>query len=205
MENRRIYLKVKNQSVKNFEEIIEIADNRRWEKSIKNKHKVDAKYGFYKYDSKVARPIYDAQKNVTGYKTYDVELVIRNDADGKSYLYDIQKITESSDNYSPPANTGQNSKESLLSSNSIAPKGDAVNTQYMQEGGEYSVHNRNNNSVKPMEVGNLYNSMLQEGYITPEEGERYRGVSLRVRQSGEAVGANEVQIAEAELSNNRRY
>ncbi len=135
-----------------------------------------------------------------GHRLYDGDLVTGITLEGREEFYDVVSLELKNENepYPTPAESSYGRHDSDSSNNSIAPKGDAVNPYSMPEGGEYSVHNRNNNSVKPMEVGNLYNSMLQEGYITPEEGERYRGVSLRVRQSGEAVGANDVQIAEAE-------
>lgn len=69
-------------------EMIEIASNERWEAPVhKNRHFLDAKYGFYKYATRFA--VIDRNGE---YETYDAELVIRHDADGKLYLYDIQGI-----------------------------------------------------------------------------------------------------------------
>ena len=80
-------LYAKNQSAQNFGEVIEIADDGKYESNTKPKHVIDAKYGFYKYRSRFAIKRKDG--NAT---EYDVELVVRHDADGKRYLYDITDI-----------------------------------------------------------------------------------------------------------------
>ena len=84
---RKDLLNAKNQSAQNLKDIVEIATNRRWEKNTKAKHNVDAKYGFYKYTSRFA-----IDKGNGSGPEYEVTLVIRNDADGKKYLYDITDI-----------------------------------------------------------------------------------------------------------------
>ena len=79
---------VKGQVAQELKEIIEIASNREWRKNTKEKHKSDAKYGWYKYTSTF---------RVNG-EDYEANLIIRNDADGKKYLYDIlgiKKVTTS--------------------------------------------------------------------------------------------------------------
>ncbi len=52
----------------------------------KEKHKIDAKYGFYKYGVKFS--IVDNDKETI----YTCSLLVRNDANGKKYLYDILDI-----------------------------------------------------------------------------------------------------------------
>ncbi len=54
-------LKVKNRSVAGIGEMIEIATNRRWEKTRHTASK-DAKYGMYRYDTKIGFPFKDAGK-----------------------------------------------------------------------------------------------------------------------------------------------
>ena len=80
--------KAKNKAVSNLGEMIEIATNRRWEKT-KHPHNKDAAYGMYRYDTTFAFPVQGTQQ---AYKAYDAELVIRNASDGKKYLYDIVAI-----------------------------------------------------------------------------------------------------------------
>ena len=71
-------------------EMVEIAENRRWEKAVhKHKRPSHFKYGFYRYDSTVAVPDGNG-----GFRAYDVELAINNHANKKHYLYDVVNIKE---------------------------------------------------------------------------------------------------------------
>lgn len=85
-------LTAKNKAIGSFGEMIEIATNRRWEKTkhIANK---DAKYGVYRYSTAFAFPVKQNNK-ITNIKSFDAELVILNSSDGKKYLYDIVNIKE---------------------------------------------------------------------------------------------------------------
>lgn len=75
----------KGRATTNFKEIIENASNRRWQKNTKSKHELDAKYGFYKYDTTFSFD-YNDRENI-----YTATILIRNDANGKKYLYDIDE------------------------------------------------------------------------------------------------------------------
>ena len=75
-------------------EMIEISKNRSWKENTKSKHKKDAKYGFYKYDTKFAIPVYDAKKNMVSSKIFDAVILIRNDENGKKYLYDLLNVKQ---------------------------------------------------------------------------------------------------------------
>lgn len=90
-------LKAKNKAVDGLGEMIEIATNRRWEKTRHTTSK-DAAYGMYRYDSKFAFPVKDSVGNQIGVRAYDVELLIRNASDGKKYLYDIVNIKKNTAN-----------------------------------------------------------------------------------------------------------
>ena len=85
-------LTAKNKAIGSFGEMIEIATNRRWEKTkhIANK---DAKYGVYRYSTAFAFPVKQNNK-ITNIKSFDAEIVILNSSDGKKYLYDIVNIKE---------------------------------------------------------------------------------------------------------------
>ena len=74
-------------------DMIEIATNRRWE-ATKHPNSKDAKYGMYRYDTSFAFPVKSNSGEITGVKSFDAELVIRNASDGKKYLYDIVGIKE---------------------------------------------------------------------------------------------------------------
>lgn len=80
---------VKMQAATNLDEMLLLAENGAWQKNVKKKHMNDAKYGWYRYDTKFAVPVLDMKKAVDHYTVYSGTLLIRNDADGKSYLYDL--------------------------------------------------------------------------------------------------------------------
>lgn len=83
--------RAKNRASANFGEMIEIATNRRWEKT-KHPNSKDAKYGMYRYDTRFGFPVKNAKGTVTGANIFTAELLIRNASDGKKYLYDIVSI-----------------------------------------------------------------------------------------------------------------
>lgn len=62
------------------------ANSKSYEANRKNKHNLDAMYGFYKYEAKFS--IVDNGKETI----YTCSLLVRNDANGKKYLYDILDI-----------------------------------------------------------------------------------------------------------------
>ncbi len=68
-------------------EIISIATKRKWRENKEAKHKFDAKYGFYKYNSRVGLPLANGNAQI-----YNVKILIRNSEYGKKYLYDIVEI-----------------------------------------------------------------------------------------------------------------
>lgn len=83
---------VKMQAATNLDEMLLLAENGEWRENIKEKHKVDAKNGWYRYSTQFAVPVLDIKKSVDHYTVYSGTLLIRNDADGKSYLYDLLDI-----------------------------------------------------------------------------------------------------------------
>lgn len=85
---------VKMQAATNLDEMLLLADNGEWRENVKAKHAVDAKNGWYRYETQFAVPILNAQKVVDHYTVYSGTLLIRNDADGKSYLYDLVNIAK---------------------------------------------------------------------------------------------------------------
>ena len=115
---------VKMQAATNLDEMLLLAENGEWRKNIKKKHKVDAKNGWYRYSTQFAVPVLDIKKSVDHYTVYSGTLLIRNDADGKSYLYDLLDIK----------------KEKVISSASFSARGHSEvfepkpsQTQYTQD------------------------------------------------------------------------
>ena len=52
----------------------------------------DAKYGWYKYESRFALPVFADDGEVERYNVFHVAMILRHDKDGKKYLYDIMNI-----------------------------------------------------------------------------------------------------------------
>lgn len=72
--------------------MIEIAENKRFQENLAKKHDQNAKFGWYRYDSRFALPIFDDDGGILRYNVFHVKLVIRHAVDRKLYLYDIINI-----------------------------------------------------------------------------------------------------------------
>lgn len=84
--------KAKANAVQGIPELIQIAENRTYKENLSVKHKNDAKYGWYRYDSRFALPIYDDFGELERFNVFHARMLIRHDIDGKRYLYDIVNI-----------------------------------------------------------------------------------------------------------------
>ncbi len=84
--------KIKMQAATNLDEMLLLAENGEWRENVKPKHAKDAQNGWYRYDTEFVVPVLDAKKTVDHYTVYGGTLLIRNDADGKSYLYDLLDV-----------------------------------------------------------------------------------------------------------------
>lgn len=72
--------------------LLECASNKRWTENYKEKHNMDAKYGWYRYTSRFALPTYSEDEVIKGYIVYRIEMLIRHASDNKLYLYDMVNI-----------------------------------------------------------------------------------------------------------------
>lgn len=72
-------------------ELISKATNPVFEENNKEKHKKDAKYGWYRYDIHFAVPVYENDILVR-YNLYKARLLINHAENGNKYLYDILAI-----------------------------------------------------------------------------------------------------------------
>lgn len=106
-------LLAKGRATSGLKEIINNATNRQYEPNRKDKHNVDAKYGFYRYDTTFAFEHNGKEQNYTG------TILIRNDADGKKYLYDILNIKKIGSNLPPATSNSQKSSVVNGGSNSV--------------------------------------------------------------------------------------
>ena len=48
-----------------------------------------AKLGWYRYDTRLALPVYNIEGELERYNIYKIRMLVRHDADGKIYLYDF--------------------------------------------------------------------------------------------------------------------
>ena len=85
--------KAKANATQGIPMLLQCATNRRWQENYKGKHKIDAKYGWYRFTTRFALPI---SNNDTGkverFNIYRIEMLIRHAADGNLYLFDMVNI-----------------------------------------------------------------------------------------------------------------
>lgn len=81
--------KAKANATQAIGEIIKIASKKAYAEDYNKKHKNKAKYGWYRYDSRFALPVYTEMGDLVRYNIFSVRLLVRHDKDGKMYLYDI--------------------------------------------------------------------------------------------------------------------
>lgn len=84
--------KAKANASQGIPKLIEIAKNKRFRENLAKKHDKNAKYGWYRYDSRFAIPIFNENNDILRYNIFYAELVIRHSENGKLYLYDIINI-----------------------------------------------------------------------------------------------------------------
>ena len=85
--------KAKASASQGIPELIQIAQNPRWEENKERKHIKDAKYGWYRYDIRFGIPVYDDKTGLLiRYNIFTAILLIKHSEDGKKYLHDITTI-----------------------------------------------------------------------------------------------------------------
>lgn len=84
--------KAKANAAQEIPQLIETASGKRYKDNLAGKHAHDAKYGWYRYDSRFALPVYGSDGEVERYNIFRVEMLIRHAEDGKMYLYDLVNI-----------------------------------------------------------------------------------------------------------------
>lgn len=72
--------------------MIEIAANSTFEENRKHKHRNDAKFGWYRYDTRFALPVFDENGEISRYNVFKAKILTRHAGNGKKYLYDILEI-----------------------------------------------------------------------------------------------------------------
>lgn len=84
--------KAKANAAQGIPEMIEIATNPEYEENRKDKHAKAAKYGWYRYDTRFALPVFDENGEIVRFNVFKGRLLIRHAKNGKKYLYDVLEI-----------------------------------------------------------------------------------------------------------------
>lgn len=84
--------KAKANAAQGIPELIEIAVGKHFRENTEAKHWRNAKFGWYRYDSRFALPVYDEVGEIERYNVFHTSLIVRHSEDKKLYLYDILDI-----------------------------------------------------------------------------------------------------------------
>ena len=90
--------KAKANAAQGIPELLEIALGKHFRENNDKRHVRDAKFGWYRYDSRFALPVYGEDGEVERYNVFHASMLIRHAADGKMYLYDILDIKKETSN-----------------------------------------------------------------------------------------------------------
>ncbi len=90
--------KAKANAAQGIPELIETATGMRFVPNKKTKHKQDAKFGWYKYESRFALPVFGNDGEIERYNVFRSAMIIRHGEDNKRYLYDIINIKKEMSN-----------------------------------------------------------------------------------------------------------
>ncbi|MCX4379062.1 MAG: hypothetical protein OSJ61_23305 [Lachnospiraceae bacterium] len=92
------HAKAKANASQGIPEMLEIATGKHFRENSGEKHNRNAANGWYRYNSRFALPVYDDSGEVERYNVFHASMLIRHDADGKMYLYDIMDIKKETSN-----------------------------------------------------------------------------------------------------------
>ena len=95
-------MKAKANIIQALGELIEIANKKVYSIDYGDKHGLKAKNGWYRYDTRIALPVYNHDNNVERYNVYKLRMLVRHDNDGKLYLYDFLRTKKEKEMSSPP-------------------------------------------------------------------------------------------------------
>lgn len=94
--------KAKANAAQGLPEMIEIATGKQFEENRKEKHSKDAQYGWYRYESRFALPVFSENGDIERYNVFHVLMLMRHAKDDKIYLYDIMEIKKETSNLFEP-------------------------------------------------------------------------------------------------------
>ena len=90
--------KAKANASQGIPELLRIAQGKYFRENKAAKHKRNAKYGWYRYNSRFALPVYGSNNEIERYNVFHASMLIRCANDGKMYLNDIIDIKKEMSN-----------------------------------------------------------------------------------------------------------
>ena len=90
--------KAKANAVQGIPELIKISSGLKYFPNKKKKHNNDAKYGWYRYESRFALTVFGEDGEILRFNVFHVAMLVRHARDGKKYLYDIMNIKKETSN-----------------------------------------------------------------------------------------------------------
>ena len=90
--------KAKANAAQGIPEMVEIAVGKHFRENMNEKHQWNARFGWYRYDSRFALPVFGEDGEVERYNVFHASILIRHSNDGKMYLYDIIDIKKETGN-----------------------------------------------------------------------------------------------------------
>ena len=91
--------KAKANAAQGIPEMIEISEGKSFRVNRDGRHIRNARFGWYRYNSRFALPVYDENGNIERYNIFHASMLVRHAADGKMYLYDILNIKKETSNF----------------------------------------------------------------------------------------------------------
>ena len=90
--------KAKANAVQGIPEMLEIATGKHHRDNQGDKHQWNARYGWFRYDSRFALPVFDDFGEIERYNVFHASMLIRHSNDGRLYLYDVIDIKKETSN-----------------------------------------------------------------------------------------------------------
>ena len=98
MSLRGTRAKAKANAAQGIPEMIEIAVNKQFKENQGERHNKNAKYGWYRYETRFGLPVYNEVGEIERYNIFKAILLIRHSFDKKTYLYDVLNIKKETSN-----------------------------------------------------------------------------------------------------------
>lgn len=90
--------KAKANATQGLPEMLKIAVGKHFRENNNEKHYRNAAFGWYRYDSRFALPVYGENGKLERYNAFHASMLVRHDENGKMYLYDVMDIKKETGN-----------------------------------------------------------------------------------------------------------